>query len=207
MAVGRRNWTFAGSDEGGRRAATIYSLVQTCRLNDVDPAPGSSTSWHGCQARRRTHALDLEGASRRRGEARDQRRRVANRNPYPTPPPTAITGASRKRTALLSQPNRVMTDNGSSFRSGRYAKALRLLKIRHLRALRPDRPPGVGLRPSLPNLSRPRSAALALAPPLQLASTPWQYRIKTANPGLRASARPTPASRRTSPSSGRRSAR
>ena len=37
VAVGRRNWTFAGSDEGGRRAATIYSLVQTCRLNDVDP--------------------------------------------------------------------------------------------------------------------------------------------------------------------------
>jgi transposase len=37
VAVGRRNWTFAGSDEGGRRAAAIYSLVQTCRLNDVDP--------------------------------------------------------------------------------------------------------------------------------------------------------------------------
>ena len=37
VAVGRRNWTFAGSDEGGRRAAAIYTLVQTCRLNDVDP--------------------------------------------------------------------------------------------------------------------------------------------------------------------------
>jgi len=37
VAVGRRNWTFAGSDEGGRRAAAIYSLIQTCRLNDVDP--------------------------------------------------------------------------------------------------------------------------------------------------------------------------
>ena len=37
VAVGRRNWTFAGSDQGGRRAAAIYSLVQTCRLNDVDP--------------------------------------------------------------------------------------------------------------------------------------------------------------------------
>ncbi len=37
VAVGRRNWTFAGSDEGGRRAAAIYSLVQTCRLNNVDP--------------------------------------------------------------------------------------------------------------------------------------------------------------------------
>jgi transposase len=37
VAVGRRNWTFAGSDEGGHRAAAIYSLVQTCRLNNVDP--------------------------------------------------------------------------------------------------------------------------------------------------------------------------
>jgi transposase len=37
VAVGRRNWTFAGSDQGGRRAAAIYTLVQTCRLNDVDP--------------------------------------------------------------------------------------------------------------------------------------------------------------------------
>jgi transposase len=37
MAVGRKNWTFAGSDEGGRRAAAVYTLVQTCRLNDIDP--------------------------------------------------------------------------------------------------------------------------------------------------------------------------
>ena len=37
IAVGRRNSTFAGSDEGGRRAATIYSLIATAKLNDVDP--------------------------------------------------------------------------------------------------------------------------------------------------------------------------
>jgi transposase len=37
IAVGRHNWTFAGSDEGGRRAAAIYSLVETAKLNDVDP--------------------------------------------------------------------------------------------------------------------------------------------------------------------------
>src|SRR6267154_2497538 len=37
IAVGRRNWTFAGSDEGGRRAAAIYTLVATARLNYVDP--------------------------------------------------------------------------------------------------------------------------------------------------------------------------
>lgn len=37
IAVGRRNWTFAGSDRGGDRAAAIYSLLQTAKLNDVDP--------------------------------------------------------------------------------------------------------------------------------------------------------------------------
>jgi transposase len=37
VAVGRRNWTFAGSDEGGRRAAAIYTLIATGKLNDIDP--------------------------------------------------------------------------------------------------------------------------------------------------------------------------
>ena len=37
IAVGRRNWTFAGSDEGGRRAAAIYTLIATAKLNNVDP--------------------------------------------------------------------------------------------------------------------------------------------------------------------------
>jgi transposase len=37
IAVGRKNWTFAGSDAGGHRAAAIYTLIQTARLNDVDP--------------------------------------------------------------------------------------------------------------------------------------------------------------------------
>jgi transposase len=37
VAVGRRNWTFAGSDEGGKRAAAIYTLVASAKLNNVDP--------------------------------------------------------------------------------------------------------------------------------------------------------------------------
>jgi transposase len=36
IAVGRRNWTFAGSDSGGRRAAAIYTLTETCKLNGID---------------------------------------------------------------------------------------------------------------------------------------------------------------------------
>ena len=37
VAIGRNNWTFAGSDEGGRRAAAIYTLIETAKLNDIDP--------------------------------------------------------------------------------------------------------------------------------------------------------------------------
>jgi transposase len=37
IAVGRRNWTFAGSDAGGRRAAAMYTLIETAKLNGIDP--------------------------------------------------------------------------------------------------------------------------------------------------------------------------
>ncbi len=37
LALGRKNYLFAGSDEGGRRAAVIYTLIETARLNDIDP--------------------------------------------------------------------------------------------------------------------------------------------------------------------------
>ncbi len=37
IAVGRNNWTFAGSDNGGRRTAAVYTLIETAKLNDVDP--------------------------------------------------------------------------------------------------------------------------------------------------------------------------
>jgi transposase len=37
IAVGRKNWTFAGSDAGGHRAAAVYTLIETCKMNDVDP--------------------------------------------------------------------------------------------------------------------------------------------------------------------------
>ena len=37
VALGRRSWLFAGSDRGGERAAMMYSLIVTAKLNDVDP--------------------------------------------------------------------------------------------------------------------------------------------------------------------------
>jgi hypothetical protein len=37
FALGRKAWLFAGSDRGGERAAMIYSLITTAKLNDLDP--------------------------------------------------------------------------------------------------------------------------------------------------------------------------
>lgn len=37
LALGRKNWLFAGSDAGGDRAAAIYTLVETAKLNGLDP--------------------------------------------------------------------------------------------------------------------------------------------------------------------------
>ena len=37
VALGRKNWLFAGSDDGGERAAVIYSLLGTAKLNDLNP--------------------------------------------------------------------------------------------------------------------------------------------------------------------------
>ena len=37
VAVGRKNWLFAGSFAGAQRAALLYSLVQRCTLIDVPP--------------------------------------------------------------------------------------------------------------------------------------------------------------------------
>lgn len=34
---GRKAWLFCGFDRGGQRAAIIYTLIQTAKLNDVDP--------------------------------------------------------------------------------------------------------------------------------------------------------------------------
>src|SRR5215475_376086 len=37
IALGRKSWLFAGSDRGGERAAVMYTLIQTAKLNDIDP--------------------------------------------------------------------------------------------------------------------------------------------------------------------------
>ena len=37
IALGRKSWLFAGSDRGGERAAVMYSLIVTAKMNDIDP--------------------------------------------------------------------------------------------------------------------------------------------------------------------------
>jgi transposase len=37
VAVGRKNWIFCGSDRGGQRAAAMYTLIVTAKLNGIDP--------------------------------------------------------------------------------------------------------------------------------------------------------------------------
>jgi hypothetical protein len=37
VALGRKNYLFAGSDTGGERAATLYRLIGTAKLNGLDP--------------------------------------------------------------------------------------------------------------------------------------------------------------------------
>jgi transposase len=37
VALGRKAWLFAGSDRGGERAAFMYGLIVTAKMNDIDP--------------------------------------------------------------------------------------------------------------------------------------------------------------------------
>ena len=38
IAIGKKNWLFAGSERAGKRAAAIQSLLATAKLNDIEPA-------------------------------------------------------------------------------------------------------------------------------------------------------------------------
>jgi transposase len=37
LALGRKAWLFAGSERGAERAALMYTLIQTAKLNEIDP--------------------------------------------------------------------------------------------------------------------------------------------------------------------------
>jgi transposase len=37
VAIGRKNWLFAGSDSGGETAAVFYTLIETAKANGINP--------------------------------------------------------------------------------------------------------------------------------------------------------------------------
>jgi transposase len=43
VALGRKNYLFAGSHEGAQRAAIMYSFLGTCKINNIEPFEWLST--------------------------------------------------------------------------------------------------------------------------------------------------------------------
>ena len=69
VALGRKNYLFAGSDAGGERAAAIYCLIETAKLNGLDPEAYLARRPRPYrrppdQPRRRTPALELDNRGR-----------------------------------------------------------------------------------------------------------------------------------------------
>ncbi|WP_244490947.1 transposase, partial [Bradyrhizobium sp. Leaf396] len=57
IALGRKAWLFCGSDRGGRRAASMYSLIVTAKMNGIDPQAWL-TDILACIAAHPAHRLD-----------------------------------------------------------------------------------------------------------------------------------------------------
>jgi transposase len=58
IAIGRKNWLFAGSDKGGERAAGVLSLIETAKLSGVDPDRPHQDRRPPDRQDRRTPALE-----------------------------------------------------------------------------------------------------------------------------------------------------
>lgn len=63
VALGRKNWLFAGSDAGGKTAAVLYSLVQTCKREGIDPFAYLQDVRTRFPTAGRTAALDFSPSS------------------------------------------------------------------------------------------------------------------------------------------------
>lgn len=59
VAVGRKNWLFAGSDEGGKTASIIYTLVESAKLNNVNPVKYLHKVFDVIQDYKANHLQDL----------------------------------------------------------------------------------------------------------------------------------------------------
>lgn len=59
VAVGRKNWLFAGSDEGGKTASIIYTILETAKLNNVNPVKYLHKVFEVIQDYKANHLQDL----------------------------------------------------------------------------------------------------------------------------------------------------
>ena len=69
IALGRKSWLFAGSDRGGQRAAAMYSLIVTAKMNDIDPQAWladvlARIAEHPASQARRAAAVELAAGYR-----------------------------------------------------------------------------------------------------------------------------------------------
>lgn len=49
IALGRKAWLFAGSERGGTRAAFMYTLIVTAKMNNIDPQAWLADVWPACR--------------------------------------------------------------------------------------------------------------------------------------------------------------
>ena len=101
IAVGRNNWTFAGSDDGGRRAAAIYTLIETAKLNDVDPQAWLADVLARLQDHPAKRIAELLPWNWKRCSSASKSRRVASDQIPTRTPSTAISAAFTGRDELL----------------------------------------------------------------------------------------------------------
>ncbi len=59
VAIGRKNWLFAGSDKGGNTAAIFYTLIETAKLNNINPVKYLHKVFEVIQDYKANHIEDL----------------------------------------------------------------------------------------------------------------------------------------------------
>ena len=58
ISLDRKAWLFAGSEHGGERAAVVYSLIVTAKLNEDDPRTWLAMCWHALPPVRRPVSMN-----------------------------------------------------------------------------------------------------------------------------------------------------
>ena len=136
IALGRRNWTFAGSQRGADRAAIMLTMITTCRLNDVDPKAWLRRRPRPyCQSSRiasaRTAALGMEAPAPGRQASRSASRLTLTQRHHRARRPRAHAAIRRSSSYANTARNHGMTKDLRYLVAGR----LNLVKVRASRRL------------------------------------------------------------------------